>query len=489
VKTARYDTIGSGLDRVTLRIGGDAIQIWSQYELHLSVFSQPSAFTMTLGRGDRARELLETYPPNASFELLVGDVVVMTGAFDSVDVPSGSVTQISITGRDGIAALFDDYIQAEQSFSESSYLQLTRKMLDAVGLEERTIATDNTANRKAVTGHTVTEVAVPVSSETLQIEDAATTQKKIEYKTIKAKLTETRWTFLEREYKKAGIFLWCKGDGNYVLARPNPAQSPGSVIRRQRGMTRDLVNVLDHRYHRTKVNRFARTICYGRGGGGKTGRAKFKAIIEDPEMMAWGCRNTKAFTDTDAKSDRQANFIARRDVAQQRRDGWQLEYTMSGHAIWSAAQEGKIAVWGIDTVCRVEDDELGITGEFYVSDVTFRGGESGTTTTIRLMRPEDLLFAEDEDPELKKHIAKQPKGHARAKPPEQGKTVAIDWEAGMNAAYKNSWWNRTKGQGFKPLPTVTHRDSAEQARQDWLAEHATPEQAVAVQNYPGMRTF
>jgi prophage tail gpP-like protein len=248
VGTDRYDSIGSGLDRVELRIGGDAIRIWCDYEIHTSVFSQPGAFSMRVGWGDVARELLETYHPNATFQLFVGDVQIMSGVLDTPDVPRANATELSITGRDGIAALFDDHIQAEQSFHESSYFDLTEKMLYASGIESFALSGDNTANRKAVTGHTVTEIAKPVSGAEIEVEEApqpGQTERRVVYKTIRAKLTESRWAFLEREYKRAGLFLWCAGDGNYVLARPNPAQEPGYLIQRERGMLRNQVNVVD----------------------------------------------------------------------------------------------------------------------------------------------------------------------------------------------------------------------------------------------------
>jgi hypothetical protein len=45
--------------------------------------------------------------------------------------------------------------------------------------------------------------------------------------------------------------------------------------------------------------------------------------------------------------------------------------------------------WAPDTVVEADDRELGITGPFYVEDVTMRRGPE-TTTTLRLMKPEHV---------------------------------------------------------------------------------------------------
>jgi hypothetical protein len=49
-------------------------------------------------------------------------------------------------------------------------------------------------------------------------------------------------------------------------------------------------------------------------------------------------------------------------------------------------------VWAPDTIVDVDDDEFGISGQFWVESVTFK--RPPTTTTLVLMRPSDLVFGE-----------------------------------------------------------------------------------------------
>jgi prophage tail gpP-like protein len=454
----RYDGIGSGHDTVALTLAGETVLIARDGNIKTSVFSEPSVFTLTLGWGGTTKELLERYPPRTPFTLSIGGQRIMTGLVDSIQA-GGEATEVTLTGRDMTAALVDDEVGVDQQFSESTYFELTEKMLVACGLESWALSGDNTANRKAITGHDVVEVARPMSGDSFLLEEQpapgqeqqALTEKRRVYRTIKAEVGQTRWNFLEKHYKKAGLFLRNAGDGQFVLARPNPAQKPCVLIQRRRGATRDTSNALGHQFTNDFTGRRARTIVHGSTGGGKAGRGKVQAILEDPECLALGMRNQRTIKDRDVKTQSQAAYVARREVAQQRRDGWRLEYTVSGLIVPSLVNVGSWAVWAVDTVCRVEDDELGLHGDFYVSDVDFR--LTPRTATIRLMRPEDLVFADEEDPKLVEHVSGKGKQMHRAEPPEPGKPGPVNWAALlMKDAPKHYWWNRTQGAGFKPQP-------------------------------------
>jgi prophage tail gpP-like protein len=98
--------------------------------------------------------------------------------------------------------------------------------------------------------------------------------------------------------------------------------------------------------------------------------------------------------DTHAKTEQQAAAMARRKIAEANRNGWQLNYTLAGHTAPSLIGGGDSrAVWTPDTMVEVDDDELGIRGLFYIESVTHTRGPH-TESTVHLMRPEDLIFAD-----------------------------------------------------------------------------------------------
>ena len=394
-----HDSVGGTKDVVELTLGDVTIKDALSYDVQCSVFSQPSAFALTFGWGDTVGELLERFPKGTPFQLRIAGVPVQTGTIDSIGPragPDGAV--IDVRGRDNVRVLFKDTFFAEKSFSEATYYQLTRKMMEAVGLGDLVLHADNEANRKAVTGHTVKVTKKPPPSDLVEIEQTTTSgQRKIVYNEIKANLGERRYSFLQRHYKKAGLFLFAGGDGNLVLTVPNGDQEPGFSIVRGRGQTRNEVNVTEAQFEDDTTERYAKYVVYGRAGGGKKGRVKCQGEWIDPEMAQAGFTETKSIQDDDVKSDKAAELAARREGALQIRNGWRLSYTLAGHLMPSLFDRGAWAIWAHDTVCQVVDDEIPqVTGLHYVSDVNFRRDASGTTTRIKLMRRDGLVFGIDQ---------------------------------------------------------------------------------------------
>lgn len=394
--------IGAANDTVHLRLGGklsesEEIAIAENYEIKMSILQQPAAFTLRLGWSKTAAEILSKYPPGTPFELRIGTrqnpVVVQSGVTMSRAVPQANFTQIEIGGRDYLAALFDSFVEEEQSFTQATYYDLTRKVLDLVGLTEAKghyLEKNNDNNRKLISG--VTKAPRDASAIVEELETGAQTGTgKLIYNTIKAKVGTRYYDFLQKQYKLAGLFLWATGEGNFVLSRPNPNQDPAFRIFRSRDLSVDQTNVLDCHYRDDVTMRHARCLVYGRHGGRKAGRTKFSGEYVDQEMVDRGFNTVIVHYDADAKTQQEADYLARKIIAEERRAGWQLEYTVSGHRVISPAN--KIATWGPDLMCRVDDSELDIHDNFYIEAVTFRRSPA-TTTTVTLMRPEDLVFAD-----------------------------------------------------------------------------------------------
>src|SRR5687768_1767966 len=105
------DEIGERQDVVRLRLGGETISIYGQYQVALSVFAQPAAFSMQLGWSRTAKELAAKFPPHTEFTLHIGDSKIATGWTDACDLRTGSGgTTVEIRGRDSLAPLHDAYV-------------------------------------------------------------------------------------------------------------------------------------------------------------------------------------------------------------------------------------------------------------------------------------------------------------------------------------------------------------------------------------------
>jgi len=402
--------LGANQDLVSLKIGGvevgalanGGISLTESYEIKVSVFQQPAAFTLRLGWGDTAAKLLQLAKPGTPFQLFIGPNVIQSGTIYSRGVPSASATQVEIKGRDYLARLFDDEVQDEASFTDKTYFQLTRKILNVVGLKEEkagdgtrfALFGDNEANR-AITSRVKSGRGKKHQTQLVQeIETGVGAGgSKLVYSTIKATLGTTYYEFLQQQFKLAGLFLWATGSGNFVLARPTADQDPAFRVLYQRGQTRKVGNAIDRAYEDDTTMRHALCVCYGRAGTGTNGRSKIRGGFVDEEMFGYGFQNVRIVHDDDVRTATQAEYIARKTIAEERRRGWKLDYTLAGHIVPTIKGGDGYGVWCPDMVTTVDDEELGISGSYYVQDVTFRRNPQ-TSTTISLMRPEDLVFAE-----------------------------------------------------------------------------------------------
>lgn len=390
-------------DPITLHLGGDEIKIVENYEIREGIINQPGAFSIRLGFGGVTRQLLNSYPPNTTFRLFVGPAPIMYGFTDGFTTGDGNgATQVTFKGRDLGARIHDAFIDSDLSFpADRTYKELLQAALKAVGLGDAPIDKSNEANRRSHAGKIVVQDAPTVTEGTL--EDGTQGQvvvpgtSRTVYQTITAKFG-TRWgEFLKTQFDRAGLFWWADASGGFVLSAPNPKQEPVYRIVRRRGITNAPVNVIRHSFSNDISKRFTKCVVAGHGGGRNFGRSKNHGEWVDKEMSdLLGGDDIKPLHvhDTHARDVKMANAMARRKIAEANRNGYQLNYTLAGHTAPSLkGGAGSRAVWTPDTMVDVDDDELGIKGLFYIESCTHTRSPQ-TETTIHLMRPEDLIFAD-----------------------------------------------------------------------------------------------
>lgn len=391
------------VDDVVLTLAGESLAITQSYEVRAGIFMQPAGFAVRVGHGGVARKIIEKYPPGTLFSLAVGGNVVQTGFTDGFGAGEGSgATEVTLKGRDMMAPVVKAYVAAETAFSGVTYAELVEQVLALCGLQSYTRATgklqvSNEANRKRITGKQIVQTAPPsVDKVNFELDGAEVTLFRNEvpgttksvYKPLKVTLG-TKWYegFLKIQLERGGLFLWAAGDGSIVLSAPNPAQEPAfRIFRPQRG-ERGPSNVIAGPWTVNHEGRYQNWVVYGRGGGLQFGRWKTRGEYVDPEITD-GSTNTHH--DNSCDTLRKCEHLARRRAAEANRDAWNLTYKVAGHSTDGRLGRG---VWAPDTMVAVDDRELGIAGNFYLESLTMNCGPE-KTTTLRLMRPEDLLFGE-----------------------------------------------------------------------------------------------
>lgn len=440
-------------DEIVISLTGtDVTHRCKDYTVKCSVFSQPSAFTIHLGEQVTAAAFRGLHRKGDPFELRIQrlaegsvsdfdlDVPLQTGRIDAVDIPDGDETAIEVRGRDTMAALFDSYFVQEDSFTEATYYDLTAKQLAAVGFSpaDKWLYTGETGRTKAITnagggmkrssapvrvgatsvehldyawgwtpnsggGASMQKVKISAPSDpsgsstdakSVQVETATGGQPKTEIKTLKASIGQQRYGWLKDQYKRVGLFMWAIPDGTFILNVPNATQEPAFRIQRLRDGTPGDNNILRGGLRDDAVARYSHTLVYGRAGGGKDGRKRIVGEYIDSELADEGLIKQISFEDNDVKTQKAADYLARRYAADARRSARSLQYVVAGHSAPSLIHPGQRFPYYVNTMVHVRDQKLGIDGDYYLGEVEFRRAPE-STATLTLYWPEDLVFAEE----------------------------------------------------------------------------------------------
>ena len=424
---ATFDTsaVGKVDDVVRLQLGGSDVMICENYDVHSGILQQPSAFTLRLGKGDTILNVIRASPPRTPFNLLIGGVPQFQGWTDGFEAEgSTGATTLVVSGRDTSAELHCGEFSEAVSYTNLTYKQLAEAMLARVDLPDAKVFTDNAANRKIRAGVGVVTASEPEPDPDVIGNGAGVPPPDT---IIRAKVNEKYARFMRRHFDRAGVMFWSasgpwapaigspqEGNGSFCLFVPNGAQTPLYRFARRRGMSSNQVNILSAKYKVNTAGRFTACEVHSRSPGKKSGRAIFKGAYIDDEMGNAPLKGYEhpagygytlrdgitplrfhAYRDVNVTDENQAETYARRKAMEARRAGWSLEYEIAGHTCPSLVSNDR-AVIIPDTVALVQDDELGLNGNYYVESVRYKRSGSGTTTTVKLMRLVDLIFGSTE---------------------------------------------------------------------------------------------
>jgi hypothetical protein len=189
--------------------------------------------------------------------------------------------------------------------------------------------------------------------------------------------------------------------------------APIYSLRRKRGETKKYNNIETHSYSNKTSSRHKWVRCYGKGKPDKKGQFPIYGDWHDDEMREMGFPDSDRLVihEEKARNETECSYHAKRKLAEERRRNRTLSYVVYGHET-EALDSTQAAVWAPDTMVRVDDDELsfagksnvGIREDMYIEKVEFRRDESGTYSTLHLMRKIDLLYL-GEDPDFEQQLA------------------------------------------------------------------------------------
>lgn len=389
--------LGGVADEVQLHLAGYEVISCESYDIDLSFFNQPAAWSVSLGDDGSAREYAEAFPPRTPAYLIVNGNVVASGRTDGYELSyDAQGSSIQITGRDHLAEIHDAFVLQEKVFKNATFAELAQGAITAVGLAEATLIYDNSANRARMVGAPLPKVAPPRNVAIEKVESVGGGKV---FKTPQSKLGERWYEFLNRHLERVGLFFWAAAGAEgapptFVLSEPNAKQSPCARIIHRRDKTGqgDGINVIRGSYRNDTKSRFSEAIIYTRGGGKSFKRGKAKGRYVDNEMEALGYKRPIVLKDADCANAKQAEFMAAKAIADGRRAGSAIEYTVSGHT--APRIGGGRITWAPDIVIEVDDDMLGVKGPYWVDSVHFSRSGEGTTTRLVLQDLDTLIYGD-----------------------------------------------------------------------------------------------
>jgi prophage tail gpP-like protein len=393
---------------VQVQLGDDEIRIATQYEVRIGIFDQPSSFSLTLGSGLTSADIIKRYPPRTGFQLFVGSRPQFAGYTDGFKLSgSGSgATEVSIKGRDVLALAYDSFHEKESSYVAMSHIALVDKMLDELGLlkpfngPDESVAHVQVKASNAETRDLRSGATIPDEAPSIEVElgKAMGTRGNAQI-VLRSKLGERWMDLVERHLRQSGLFMWCSATGDAVIGRPNYHQTPIYKIIRKRGQKPRYDNVISFDYEIDFQPRYSEVVIYGKSTGRKYARTTQHGAYTDDELVSMGFHKVLVVRDAEVTSTEAAERMARRRLAEGRRRGFALTYIVAGHvtsdptSVFAADVAPKC--WAPDTMVHVEDDEIGVNENFWIEQVIFRRSATGTTTQLKLLPRDALIFGED----------------------------------------------------------------------------------------------
>lgn len=346
--------------------------------------------------------------PRTRVLLSIDDQSQSVGYIDDVRIHNkrGVGAILRVEGRDWLGPVIDSHIDPQARFTPTMSLQdLLTAVFAPFGVE--VVSNDNTANRNAITGGIfgapVTKTGKPLKSYQLHLE--------------KPYPNEGAFAFAARVAQRFGLWLWGAADGKtVVVGRPTYDQAPRYQLRQALDGSAADNNVEDSDFALSGRDQPSCIVGFGSGGGGEFAKSQLKGLIVNPLIQADIGRVLTAYPtiraavlppdaadigvtpivdanarplflyDAQAHTQAQLEAFLLRELALRMRKSLTAHYGIIGHRL------GGLPV-AVDTMVAVDDDVSRLHQALWVLGRRFsRSTESGSRTTLELIRPGTLVF-------------------------------------------------------------------------------------------------
>jgi prophage tail gpP-like protein len=342
-------------DSIELKVNNTTITTFESYTVEADLYTADDAFSLELSNPE-----IEIRP-GLKCELFVNGTRELTGIIDRVTKSyDKSGTKLRVEGRDLMGLLVDSCCTKFLDVQGKTVKQLAELLLADIPFINRKaiVYQENFVGRMKGKKQTVSTPAVGFLD----------TPQKI----ARIEPGMTVFEVLKTYAASRGLMFWAMPDGTFVFGRPLAGGQPAFSVEvsREKGN----VSVLEGELTQDISKRYSRVIVLGQSQGHEdhgsdATKVNSKATRDDTTFPFYKPFVTKMTNDSQSPP-----LHARLLLEKQKHDGFQLQYRAPFHSIGGRN-------WGINQLCRVKDDVLGIDGTYLIFGRIFELSKSGGSTT------------------------------------------------------------------------------------------------------------
>ena len=334
-----------------LRLGAAEFAGWKNVSVTRTIEAGSGSFALGVSERNPVDPSKREIRPGLECEVWLAEQRVIAGYVDSVSRAfDASQHEISVAGRDKVSDLIDcapDVSPGE--WQNVTVLDVTRELAALAGITVRADA--------------------PVGDP---------------YERIVLGPGQRSWELIEERCRYRQLLPISDGAGGLLLTRAGSARCPVALI--------EGVNILGGSAEFTHTERHRRIVVKGQSSGSDfAGEALSIAPSGDAR-------------DAEIRSTRELTIVAGSSVdpeKAQKRAAWEVINRAARGARAQVVVQGWTQpsglLWPINALVQVQSETLGIFGEMLISGATYELGESGSRTTLSLVRPDAFLPPPDRE--------------------------------------------------------------------------------------------
>ncbi|MDA8170326.1 MAG: hypothetical protein M0Z48_00655 [Nitrospiraceae bacterium] len=334
------------LDTIELRAQGQKIQHFERYRVEGDLYCADHAFEITLANPEIK------FTAGMPCEIQINGSRELYGILDCVN-PSGDKDKgrkLKVAGRDLMGYFVDAYCETFQTLQGVTLQQLTQSLLKNIPKQFRGLM--NITYQQHVVGVLLKKQRNTKGSVAVSDFPQAFSQ------------IEPGMTIFEvlKEYAQSrGMMFFCDNHGDFTFGRPKAGGAPlFNIVNSFSGQGN---NVLEWELHDNISRRYSQVTVAGQkqGEGSDAGPSAInvKATVTDPAFPFY-----KPFVQRNNNDRYSPKLQARFLMEKLKADGFRIRYKVAGHS-----QNGHN--WQINELVKVQDEPLGLNGNYLVYRRTF----------------------------------------------------------------------------------------------------------------------